>query len=149
MNSSRTATYAGACAATVRLLPSAAGLGLRQSDLHRRQKPAVTGLRVRLRAEGMADNNSIAGRMPVSSPGMSCIAAGAGATPRPISVGRTYPVDDPPNIGCCAAGPTMNCDDLAVIEYWHRPDWEWERDKALEIPIEEPVPTPNTVERTG
>jgi len=27
---------------------------------------------------------------------------------------------DPPNAGCCAAGPTMNCWDLRVVEYWAR-----------------------------
>lgn len=45
---------------------------------------------------------------------------------------------DPPNIECCAAGPTMNCDDLAVLEYWRKPKWEWERDQLLEIAIDEP-----------
>lgn len=25
---------------------------------------------------------------------------------------------DPPNTGCCAAGPTMNCDDIRVVEFW-------------------------------
>ena len=44
---------------------------------------------------------------------------------------------DPPNIGCCPAGPTMNCDDLRVIEFWHRPDLEWVRDGSLEMAIEE------------
>jgi hypothetical protein len=27
---------------------------------------------------------------------------------------------DPPNTGCCAAGGTMNCWDLRVVEYWAR-----------------------------
>lgn len=27
---------------------------------------------------------------------------------------------DPPNTECCAAGPTMNCWDLRVIEFWAR-----------------------------
>jgi len=45
---------------------------------------------------------------------------------------------DPPNIGCCAAGPTMNCDDLRICEYWTRVGkmGEWERDKALEIQLD-------------
>ena len=35
---------------------------------------------------------------------------------------------DPPNIGCCPAGPTMNCWDLAVVEFWnHTPLGEWKR----------------------
>ncbi len=25
---------------------------------------------------------------------------------------------DPPNVGCCPAGPTMNCNDLQVLQYW-------------------------------
>ena len=25
---------------------------------------------------------------------------------------------DPPNVGCCPSGPTMNCDDLRVLEFW-------------------------------
>lgn len=47
---------------------------------------------------------------------------------------------DPPNIGCCPAGPTMNCDDIMVLQYWHRPDFDWIRDSSLEISIEEPLP---------
>ncbi len=27
---------------------------------------------------------------------------------------------DPPNIECCPAGPTMNCDDLRVLQFWRR-----------------------------
>lgn len=27
---------------------------------------------------------------------------------------------DPPNVGCCPAGPTMNCWDLRVLEFWER-----------------------------
>ena len=38
---------------------------------------------------------------------------------------------DPPNIDCCAAGPTMNCNDLRVIEYWKR-DHDWIRDSTYE-----------------
>lgn len=49
---------------------------------------------------------------------------------------------DPPNSGCCAAGPTMNSEPRRVLEYWAR--WgradgpaspEWSRDAALEIDI--------------
>lgn len=39
---------------------------------------------------------------------------------------------DPPNVGCCPAGATMNCDDLAVLEFWQWRDLEWERDPSLE-----------------
>lgn len=45
---------------------------------------------------------------------------------------------DPPNIGCCAAGPTMNCMDIKVLEYWSRRNSkdffrEWERLPDLEV----------------
>lgn len=42
---------------------------------------------------------------------------------------------DPPNVECCPAGPTMNCEDLRVLEYWHLPNVteEWVRDPALEV----------------
>lgn len=49
---------------------------------------------------------------------------------------------DPPNTHCCAAGPTMNCYDLHVIEYWRRnksTGYVWQRDKELEMPLERPV----------
>lgn len=46
---------------------------------------------------------------------------------------------DPPNAGCCPAGPTMNCDDLRVLEYWRRPNWDWERDPSLELALERPT----------
>lgn len=57
---------------------------------------------------------------------------------------------DPPNIGCCAAGPTMNSEPRRVLEYWHRnnPEYvrdgivtnvvsymEWRRDSSLEVDI--------------
>ncbi len=43
---------------------------------------------------------------------------------------------DPPNTACCLAGPTMNCDDLRVIEYWHQEKFESKRDETLEIALE-------------
>jgi len=43
---------------------------------------------------------------------------------------------DPPNIQCCAAGPTMNCFDLRVTEYWRQgANHAWERDSSLEIEL--------------
>jgi len=46
---------------------------------------------------------------------------------------------DPPNVGCCAAGPTMNCVDLRVIEFWAhtRPHVVrgWERITRLEVDL--------------
>jgi len=36
-----------------------------------------------------------------------------------IPEGRIH-YGDPPNAGCCAAGPTMNCEDERVLEFWRR-----------------------------
>ena len=49
---------------------------------------------------------------------------------------QTIHYGDPPNVHCCAAGPTMNCDDVRVLEYWHRPEFEWVRDPSLEIAVD-------------
>jgi len=38
-------------------------------------------------------------------------------TPPPVDVLRAH-YGDPPNGECCDAGPTMNCDDLRVLEWW-------------------------------
>ena len=43
---------------------------------------------------------------------------------------------DPPNIGCCLAGPTMNSVPQCVIEFWSRDGSRyWQRDEELEVPI--------------
>lgn len=57
---------------------------------------------------------------------------------------------DPPNIGCCAAGPTMNSEPRRVVEYWHTHHkeyvkeggivadgryFDWVRDPMLEVEI--------------
>jgi hypothetical protein len=43
---------------------------------------------------------------------------------------------DPPNVRCCPAGPSTNCLDLRVLEYWRRDDrLNWQRDGALEIDL--------------
>ena len=64
--------------------------------------------------------------------------------------GKTLHYGDPPNIGCCAAGPTMNSEPQRVLEYWRRHHqqyvkdgrvqdvvayMEWRRDPELEISI--------------
>ncbi len=51
---------------------------------------------------------------------------------------KTLHYGDPPNVECCAAGPTMNCDDVKVLEYWERKTdmFNWKRDKSLEIELE-------------
>ncbi len=34
---------------------------------------------------------------------------------------------DPPNIGCCPGGPTMNCNDLRVLQFWRSEQGDWQR----------------------
>lgn len=43
---------------------------------------------------------------------------------------------DPPNVGCCPAGPTMNCIDLRVLQFWARENFKWVRKPELEIELE-------------
>lgn len=50
---------------------------------------------------------------------------------------------DPPNVGCCAAGHTMNSVPLRVLEYWRRDrttGFAWERDRSLEVVIKADEP---------
>ena len=43
---------------------------------------------------------------------------------------------DPPNVGCCVAGPTMNVVDKPVLEYWLREAGaDWQRDPSLEVEL--------------
>jgi hypothetical protein len=37
----------------------------------------------------------------------------------------------------CHAGCTMNCEDIRVLEFWHRENFEWARVAELEIEIRE------------
>jgi len=32
---------------------------------------------------------------------------------------------DPPNIGCCAAGPTMSSEPIVVLQFWRKEHGEW------------------------
>ncbi len=41
---------------------------------------------------------------------------------------------DPPNMQCCAAGPSMNSIPIRVLEFWYL-DGKWERDSSLEREI--------------
>jgi len=46
---------------------------------------------------------------------------------------------DPPNVECCPAGATMNCDDLKVLEYWRQSKqtgYEWVRVPELEVVLD-------------
>ena len=42
---------------------------------------------------------------------------------------------DPPNIGCCDAGPSMNSEPIRVLEFWKRDKWDWVRCPELEIEL--------------
>ena len=49
---------------------------------------------------------------------------------------RELEYGDPPNVGCCLAGATMNSVPHRVIEYWARSSvMVWSRDPALEVEI--------------
>jgi hypothetical protein len=43
---------------------------------------------------------------------------------------------DPPNSGCCNAGPTMSSESLKVLEFWAREGGSWVRKRELEIDLE-------------
>lgn len=50
---------------------------------------------------------------------------------------KTLHFGDPPNIGCCAAGPTMNSEPRRVLEYWYQDDrFQWSRAAELEVDIQ-------------
>lgn len=40
---------------------------------------------------------------------------------------------DPPNVGCCPAGATMNSVTRRVLQYWSRSDGEWKRNPEFEV----------------
>jgi hypothetical protein len=57
---------------------------------------------------------------------------------------REFAYGDPPNINCCAAGPTMTAVPDLVLEFWRRNSGEWERVPELEIAV-----TPSWAENTS
>jgi hypothetical protein len=52
---------------------------------------------------------------------------------------------DPPNADCCPAGPTMNCLDLRVVEFWARGSAR----KAIEASLHHAVPDPPVVSKVA
>ena len=48
---------------------------------------------------------------------------------------NTLHYGDPPNIGCCASGATMNSIPKHIIQFWHKPEWDWKRVPELERAI--------------
>lgn len=64
-----------------------------------------------------------------------CMTAGRGLADA-IKDGSLH-YGDPPNIECCLTGPSMNCVDVRVLEFWHRDvASDWERDPSLETHLE-------------
>lgn len=43
---------------------------------------------------------------------------------------------DPPNVGCCAAGPTMTSVPRRVLEFWKNARPGWVREHELEVAID-------------
>ena len=55
-------------------------------------------------------------------------------TPTNVEQIRTLHYGDPPNVECCRSGPTMNCLDLRVFQWWRKdPGHEWLRVPEFEI----------------
>ena len=44
---------------------------------------------------------------------------------------------DPPNAGCCPAGPTMSSDPVKVLQFWKREQLEWMRCPELEVRLDD------------
>lgn len=45
---------------------------------------------------------------------------------------------DPPHLPCCPAGPTMNCLDIRVIEFWEASKvGDWKRNAEYEVGLED------------
>lgn len=52
-----------------------------------------------------------------------------------IEAGHGLEYGDPPNYGCCPAGPTMNSEAIQVLQFWRRSlgtSYHWERVTDLE-----------------
>ena len=52
----------------------------------------------------------------------------------PFKIPKRLHYGDPPIHGC--VGDTMNCDDIAVLEVWHREGLDWERRSEFEGLVE-------------
>jgi hypothetical protein len=47
---------------------------------------------------------------------------------------------DPPNNGCCGAGPSMNCEDLNIVQFWkkdYKVSFDWIRVPENEVDLSE------------
>lgn len=92
------------------------------------------------RSFDVAFSFGISQRMQMMMRGVEAAKAEAASLAADIREGTLH-FGDPPNIGCCPAGATMNCNDLEVLEYWTqgKPDtpdsMRWGRDPSLEIEL--------------
>jgi hypothetical protein len=79
---------------------------------------------------------------PVTEQVMDRITGDVPTLARRIQSGSLH-YGDPPNMQCCPAGPTMNCEDLHVLEYWIRKPsrvgkviTEWHQVPDLELDLD-------------
>ena len=80
--------------------------------------------------------------MSGANDGMSGVNDGPVTDLRPRIADGTLHYGDPPNTGCCLSGPTMNCRDLKVEEFWSRErdenNWpEWRRLPVHEVLLQD------------
>ena len=64
-----------------------------------------------------------------------------------IRLGRMH-YGDPPNVACCAGGPSMNSVMHKIVEYWSRDlevNLDWQRDPTYEGPVAAMVDPPDTL----
>lgn len=52
---------------------------------------------------------------------------------------RSLAYGDPPNAGCCPAGPTMTSDAVRVLKFWRRSAFDWQRAPELEVILDAEV----------
>ena len=56
-----------------------------------------------------------------------------GRTLRELILSKNLWYKDPPNVGCCPAGPTMTSNTVRIHEYWsHGFGGKWSRDSTVE-----------------
>lgn len=61
---------------------------------------------------------------------------------RPALSGRLRGIyyGDPPNVGCCPAGPTMSSISVRTLQFWRREGGRWERwPEGEDVDIENPA----------
>lgn len=67
-------------------------------------------------------------------------AAVGSASLRDAIEGKFLDYGDPPNVQCCAAGPTMTSEMIRVVQFWRRDRLVWTRDQKYEVDLQSGVP---------